>query len=353
MEFGGIPMESKKFFGKTPDGSEVYLYTLKNQNGMTAEVINYGGIIVSLNVPDSQGKTEDVVLGCGSLEDYMTMSPFFGAIIGRHGNRIENAQFELSGKVYKVLKNDGNNHLHGGAKGFDKVVWKVVENDSNRIKLFYHSPDGEEGYPGNLDVTVTYTLTDENEIIMDYQAQSDQDTVINLTNHTYFNLSGHSSGNIVDHELKVYADKFTVNNEECIPTGEILDVAGTPMDFREFKPFKPGLMSSDWHIQCGKGYDHNFVLKVSGQKPELCAEVYDPQSGRKMQVYTTKPGVQLYTGNHVHDGIIGKGGVHYQKWSGFCLETQFFPNAMKHKHFPSPVLKAGETYHHITTYKFI
>jgi aldose 1-epimerase len=346
-------MENKKLFGRTPDGAEAYLYTLENCNGMKAEVTNYGGIIVSLYAPDGNGKLEDVVLGCDNLNDYMETSPFFGAIIGRHANRIENAQFELNGKVYKVLKNDGNNHLHGGAKGFDKVLWEVEEKSDNSIKLFYHSADGEEGYPGNLDVTVTYTLTDNNEIIMDYTAKSDKDTVINLTNHSYFNLSGHAGEEIINHEVRIYADKFTVNNDECIPTGEILPVSGTVMDFSEPRPLKPGLMSTDKHILCGKGYDHNFVLNVSGKKPELCAEVFDPASGRRMQVYTTKPGVQLYTGNHLNESIVGKGGVRYHKWSGFCLETQFFPNAMKHKHFPSPVLIAGEIYHYITTYKFM
>lgn len=337
----------------TPDGAEAFLYTLENRNGMKAEVTNYGCIIVSLYVPDSKGKLDDVVLGCETLEDTIKMSPFFGAVVGRHANRIENAEFELNGKVYKLLKNNGNNHLHGGARGFDKVLWEVVEKSGNAIKLFYRSVDGEEGYPGNLDVTLTYTLTDENELIMDYVAKSDQDTVVNLTNHSYFNLSGHGSGDIVNHQFKIYADKFTVNNNECIPTGEILPVAGTVMDFTEFRSLKEGLMSQDHHIQCGNGYDHNFVLNGTGESPRLCAEVYDPASGRKMQVYTTKPGIQLYSGNKLHDGIIGKGGVRYRKWAGFCLETQFFPNAMKHKHFPSPILKAGETYHHITSYKFL
>jgi len=341
---------SKKFFGKTPDGTEVYAFTICNSRGMKAEIINYGGIVVSLYVPDKDGKVEDVVLGCDSLEDYNN-SPYFGAIIGRHGNRIENAVFELNGKEYRLAKNDGNNHLHGGIKGFDKVVWDVVEHTDNTIKLHYLSPDGEEGYPGNLDITVTYTITDDNGLYIDYKARSDADTVLNLTNHSYFNLSGHNSGNILNHQLKINADKFTVNNEECIPTGEIIDVAGTPMDFREFKPVGKDIQADDIHIKCGKGYDHNFVLNVGGKEPEFAAEVYDPASGRRMKVYTTKPGVQLYTGNYLSD-VKGKGGTIYGKWSGLCLETQFFPNAMKHKHFPSPVLKAGELYHHITIYRF-
>lgn len=341
----------KKLFGKTQEGVEVYLFTIENSNGMKAEIINYGGIIVSLLVPDKDGKLTDVVLGCDNLEDYYNC-PFFGAIVGRHANRIENAVFELNGREYRLAKNDGNNHLHGGIKGFDKVVWDVVEHSNSSLKLHYLSADGEEGYPGNLNVTVTYTITDDNGILIDYNATTDIDTVVNLTNHSYFNLSGHDSGNILKHELKINADKFTVNNAECIPTGEIISVEGTPMDLRDFRPIEPGLKSDNIHIQCGDGYDHNFVLNVSGKEPEFAAELYDPLSGRKMKVYTTKPGVQLYTGNKLSDQIIGKGGIRYRKWGGLCLETQFFPNAMRHKHFPSPVLKAGDTYHHITIYKF-
>lgn len=345
-------MGNKKIFGKTAQGAEVYLYTIENKLGVKAEIMNYGGVIVSLYVPDKEGKMDDVVLGYDQFESYLEGSPFFGALIGRHANRIEGARFELNGKEYELLKNDGNNHLHGGAKGFDKVVWKVLEHRPDTLKLFYRSVDGEEGYPGNLDVTVTYTLSDNNGLSIDYEAKSDADTVVNLTNHSYFNLSGHASGNIIDHQVKINAEQFTVGNEECIPTGEILDVSGTPMDFRDFKPLKPGLMSDNHHILCGNGYDHNFVLKVSGSKPECCASVYDPASGRIMDVYTTKPGIQLYTGNNLNAEMIGKGGVPYQKWSGLCLETQYFPNGMRHKHFPSPVLKAGEVYRYTTIYQF-
>ena len=342
---------TKKLFGKTPEGVEVYLYTIENGNGMKAEIINYGGTVVSLYVPDRDGRLTDVVLGCDNLENYNN-SPYFGAIIGRHANRIENAVFELNGREYRLAKNDGNNHLHGGIKGFDKVVWDVTGHSGNTLKLHYLSRDGEEGYPGNLDVTVTYTITDDNGLHIDYKAQEDADTMVNLTNHSYFNLSGHSAGDILKHQLKINADKFTVNNEECIPTGEIISVEGTPLDFRDFKPVEPGLMSDNIHIKCGNGYDHNFVLNISGEEPGFAAELFDPASQRRMKVYTTKPGVQFYSGNYLTDQIIGKGGVRYNKWSGLCLETQFFPNAMKHKHFPSPVLKAGELYHHVTIYKF-
>lgn len=342
----------KRLFGKTPGGEEVWLYTLSNKNGMKAEIINYGGIVVSLYVPDRDGKLDDVVLGFDNLESYIKQSPFFGALVGRHANRIENACFELNGKKYNLLKNNGNNHLHGGAKGFDKVVWTVIDQGADTLKLFYRSADGEEGYPGNLDVTVTYTITDDNGLSIDYYAVSDADTVVNLTNHSYFNLSGHGNGDITEHRLKINADKFTVNNEECIPTGEIINVSGTPMDFREHKSIMPGLISGDRHIQCGGGYDHNFVLNVGGNKPEYAAELVDPASGRVMEVYTTKPGLQFYSGNKIKDGLIGKNGLRYGKWSGLCLETQFFPNAMKHKHFPSPILRAGEVYHQATIYKF-
>ena len=342
---------AKKLFGTTSEGVEVHLFTIENSNGMKAEIINYGGIIVSLYVPGKDGKFTDVVLGCGNLENY-NKSPYFGAIVGRHANRIENAAFELNGKEYKLAKNDGNNHLHGGIRGFDKVGWDVAEHSNNTLKLHYLSVDGEEGYPGNLDVTVTYTITDDNGLLIDYKAKTDSDTVVNLTNHSYFNLSGHSSGNILKHQLKINADKFTVNNAECIPTGEIISVEGTPLDFRELKLIEPGIKSDDIHIKCGGGYDHNFVLKVSGKEPEFAAELFDPSSGRRMKVYTTKPGVQFYSGNKLSDQLIGKGGVRYSRWSGLCLETQFFPYATKHKHFPSPVLKAGELYHHITMYKF-
>lgn len=342
---------SKKLFGTTKEGIDVYLYTIENSSGMKAEITNYGGIVVSLHVPGKDGKLADVVLGCDNLEDYDN-APYFGCIVGRHANRIEDAVFELNGKEYRLAKNAGKNHLHGGIKGFNRVVWDVVEHSINTLKLHYLSVDGEEGYPGNLDVTVTYTITDDNGLFIDYKAKTDTDTVVNLTNHSYFNLSGHGSGNILKHELKINADKFTVNNEESIPTGEIISVEGTALDFRDFRPIEPGIFSDDIHIKYGNGYDQNFVLNVSGNEPEFAAEVFDPASGRRMKVYTTKPGVQLYTGNYLTNKIIGKGGIRYNKWSGLCLETQFFPNAMKHKHFPSPVLKAGDLYHHITIYKF-
>jgi len=344
-------MESR-VFGKTPEGGTVSLYTIQNKNGIKAEVINYGGIVVSLYVPDKYGNLDDIVLGFDDFDSYLNRNPFFGAIAGRHANRIEDASFELNGKKYTLLRNNGRNHLHGGAKGFDKVLWEVVEHNDSLIKLFYRSTDGEEGYPGNLDVTVTYVLTDNNEWVIDYKAVSDADTVVNLTNHTYFNLAGHGSGSIMDHELKINADKYTVNNEECIPTGEIKDVSGTIMDFRRGKAIEPKPQPGDDTLLFRGGYDHNFVLNKEIENIGWIAELYDPKSGRKMDVYTTKPGVQLYTSNNFDGTLTGKDGVRYCKWAGVCLETQFFPNAMKHRHFPSPVLKAGEQYNHITIYKF-
>jgi len=342
-----------RVFGKTPEGGTVNAYTIQNENGIKAEIINYGGIVVSLYIPDKNGKFDDIVLGFDDIEGYLiNSSPYFGAIIGRHANRIEGASFELNGKIYTLMKNDGNNHLHGGGKGFDKVLWDVVDCNESSIKLFYRSADGEEGYPGNLDVTVTYTLTDDDELVINYNAVSDADTIINLTNHTYFNLAGHGSGNVMDHWLKINADKYTVSNEECIPTGEIKDVTGTVMDFRQGKRIKPEPQPGDDTMLFNGGYDHNFVLNKEIGKLEWIAELYDPKSGRKMDVFTTKPGVQLYTSNNLAGPVTGKGGVRYDKWGAVCLETQYFPNAVKHKHFPSPVLKAGEQYNHTTIYKF-
>lgn len=346
---------TSRIFGKTMEGLDVDIYTLTNSKGMIAEITNYGGIIVSLHVPDRSGKPEDITLGFDSLEGYLGKHPYFGAIIGRHANRIENAAFTLHGIEYPLYKNDGNNHLHGGLKGFDKVVWQgevISREGSESLQLTYRSADMEEGYPGNLDVTVTYTLTDDNALVIDYAAVSDKDTVVNLTNHAYFNLAGHASGDILKHQVKIEADRFTAINSECIPTGDVRAVAGTPMDFTSFRSVEPGIVSGDGQIANGKGYDHNWVLNVSGKKPEKAAEVYEPESGRIMEVYTTKPGIQFYSGNFL-DGVVGKGGAVYQTRNGLCLETQYFPNAMKHTHFPSPVLKAGEQYKHTTIYKFL
>jgi aldose 1-epimerase len=345
---------AKRFFGNTLEGKEAYIYTLKNSKGMTAEITNFAGAIVSLSVPDKDGNFEDVVLGYEELEKYLEKGPFLGALIGRFANRIENGTFELNGITYNVPKNDGENCLHGGNKGFDKVLWEAnpVEGEEPSLELTYLSKDGEEGFPGNLSVKVIYTLTEDNSIKIDYYAVSDKDTVINLTNHSYFNLSGHASGDILKHKLMLNADKFTVADEYSIPTGEIREVKGTPMDFTKFTEIGENINSDYEQIVFGKGYDHNWVLNVSGEKPEKAAEVIDENSGRVMEVYTTKPGVQFYSGNFLN-GSIGKGGVPYTIRTGFCLETQYFPNAMNIEHFPSPVLRAGEEYKHTTIYKFL
>jgi len=345
----------KKYYGSMKDGTKVHIYSLDNSSGMKVGIIDYGGTIVSIEVSGKNGKTADVALGYDTLEQYIEGDVFLGALVGRHANRIEDAEFELNGKVYHLAKNDNGNHLHGGVKGFDKAVWQseIIDGpDGQALQLKYRSPDGEENYPGNLDVKVVYTLTDANELKIDYFAVSDKDTVVNLTNHSYFDLSGHEHGSILKHQLRINADKFTVIDDEGIPTGEIRDVKGTPMDFTVLTPVGEDIDSPDEQIACGKGYDHNWVLKVSGNKPEFAAVLYDPESGRRMEVYTDKPGVQFYSGNFLK-GSKGKGGAVYNKRSGLCLETQYFPNAMKHKHFPSPVLKAGDEYRFTTIYKFL
>ncbi|WP_024833661.1 aldose epimerase family protein [Ruminiclostridium josui] len=349
---------TKKIFGKMPDGTQVDIYTLKNSNNMSVDILNYGGTIVSILMPDKDGKIADIALGFDDIKSYMENDAYVGALIGRHGNRIENAEFELNGKVYKLVKNDGNNHLHGGTIGFHNVVWDAEiqeENGVQKLVLTHTSPDGEENYPGNLNVKVEYSLSEDNELKIDYTAVSDKDTVVNLTNHAYFNLSGHDSGDVLKHQIYINADKFTPVNDECIPTGEIRDVKGTVMDFTKLSSFSQGIFSDDEQIVYGQGYDHNWVLNTNGNINEVACELYDPESGRAMQVFTTKPGMQFYSGNHLSEKVhlIGKNSTVYNKRAGLCLETQFFPNGMKHKNFPSPILKANETYHYVTIYKFL
>lgn len=345
----------KRSYGFTGEGKEVYAFMLTNENGLQAEIITYGGIITKLLVPDNKGNMGDITLGFDSLDGYLKGHPYFGAIIGRHANRLEASQFELNGKVYKLYANNGRNHLHGGLKGFDKVVWdtEILKADGKEmLQLTYKSADGEEGYPGNLDVKVIYSLSDENELAIEYYAVSDSDTVVNLTNHAYFNLRGHAAGNVSGHKIMVNADFFTTISGECIPDGEIRNVTGTPMDLREIKTLAEGLGSMDQQVKNGGGFDHNWILNTAGDISKKAAAVYEEETGRIMEVYTTKPGVQLYTGNFL-DGLgPAKDGAFYEKRGGLCLETQYFPNAMKYKHFPSPVLKAGQEYSHKTIYKF-
>lgn len=347
---------TKKFFGNTFDGKAADIFTLCNSKGITAEITNYGGILVSLKVPDKNGSLNDVVLGFDELKGYLSKdNPYFGAIIGRHANRIGNASFEINGVEYKVTKNEGENQLHGGLKGFDKVVWnaQIVSKDNNEcLELTYVSKDGEEGYPGNLKVKVTYILTEDNALNIDYSAVCDKDTVVNLTNHSYFNLSGHFSENILKHKVMINAEKFTAADEQSLPTGEIRDVKGTPMDFTTLTPVGENINSDYDQITFGKGYDHNWILNSHGNLSEKAAEVYDEKSGRVLNVYTTKPGIQFYTANYLDGSLVGKGGTSYGKRSALCLETQYFPNSLKYKHFPSPILKSGQEYSHTTTYKF-
>ena len=336
-------------YGKTPEGTPVQQYTLTNGR-VTAKVITYGAILTDLIVPDRDGKAGDVVLGFDNLDGYLKGHPFFGATVGRVGNRIAGGKFSLDGKDYTLAVNNGPNSLHGGLKGFDKVVWKVEAADDRSVKLSYVSKDGEEGYPGTLSVTVTYTVTDDDAVRIDYTASTDKATPINLTNHSYFNLSGPAAGTILKHELTLNADKYTPVDDTLIPTGEIAPVAGTPLDFTAPTPIGSRIeqMKGD-----PTGYDHNVVLRGSADgKPALAARVYDPASGRQMETYTTEPGVQFYTGNFLNGSVVGKGGVAYQQRQGFCLETQHFPDSVHHSNFPSTILKPGTTYTSTTLYKF-
>jgi aldose 1-epimerase len=344
----------KKLFGTMPNGEEVFIYTLKNSKGMTAEISTYGGTIVSIMVPDKTGKFQDVMLGYDTLDGYLKGTKFYGALIGRFGNRIQYGKFTLNGKEYQLAQNDGENHLHGGPKGFDKVVWnaQVVEGETNNLELSYLSPDGEEGYPGNLTVKVNYVLTEDNALEINYSATTDADTILNLTNHAYFNLSGHSSGDVLKQKLMLNADKFTVNDKYSIPTGEIKEVAGTPMDFRTLTPIGTNIASDYEQIVFGNGFDHNWVLNTNGSASTKAAQAIAEDTGIVMDVYTTTPGVQFYSGNFIDGAETGKENTVYQIRNGFCLETQFFPNSINCSNFASPILKAGEEYKHKTIYKF-
>jgi len=337
-------------FGKTPDGQEVDLYTLANINGIRAKITNYGAILVSLEVPDKDSKPADITLGFDKLDGYIPRHPYFGATVGRYANRIGGAKFKLNDIEYTLAANNGPNHLHGGIKGFDKVAWKLedikAESDKALLKLSYLSKDGEEGYPGNLACTVTYTLTKDGELKISYEAETDKATVINLTNHSYWNLAGQGSGDVLGHELMLNADKYTPVDEGLIPTGEIRSVKDSPMDFT--KPMTIGSRIG----QVEGGYDHNYVLNSGGGALSLCARVSEPTSGRIMEIYTTEPGVQLYTGNFLDGSITGKSGKVYKKHYGFCLETQHFPDSPNKPDFPSVVLNPGDKYTTVTVYKF-
>lgn len=342
-------------FGKTPDGQEVSLFTLKNQSGMEVKITNYGGTITSIKVKDRHGKFGDVVLGFDTLDGYVskTNTAYFGALIGRYANRIAKGTFNLDGHDYHVPTNDGPNALHGGLRGFDKRVWEVrsAPTDQPSLELHYVSRDGEEGFPGNLSVTVRYSLGDANDLRIDYSATTDKDTVLNLTNHSYFNLSGPGSGDILHHKLTLAADRFTPIDSTLIPTGTLQDVAGTPLDFRTPAIVGSRIKQDNDQLKFAKGYDHNFVLNHSEKELALAAMVEDPHSGRVMEVFTTQPGIQFYSGNFLNGTVHGIGGV-YKFRSALCLETQHFPDSPNHPNFPSTVLKPGDEFHQTTIYRF-
>jgi aldose 1-epimerase len=322
---------------------------------MEAAITNYGGRVVELKVPDRDGKFDDVVLGFDDLAGYLEKNPYFGALVGRYANRIANGEFILNGRSYKLARNNGPNALHGGLKGFDRVLWEARDVSSGgiaRLELQYLSKDGEEGYPGNLNVTATYSVTESNELKLDFEATTDKETVLNLTNHSYFDLTGQAAGNILEHHVVINADTFTPVNANLIPTGELRNVEGTPFDFRKPMPISARIDEKDQQLQYGIGYDHNFVLNRGGGGPSLAARVVDPSSGRVMEVLTTQPGVQFYTGNHLDGTIKGKGGAVYGFRSAFCLETQHFPDSPNQPHFPSTELKPGQRYHQTTIFKF-
>ncbi|HVO99082.1 MAG TPA: aldose epimerase family protein [Bryobacteraceae bacterium] len=338
-------------FGKTREGAAVKIFTLTNKNGLEARITSYGGRLVSLKTPDKAGAMGDVVLGFDSLDGYLSENPFFGALVGRYANRIGHAQFTLDGALYKVPKNDGENSLHGGLRGFDKVVWTARELPGGGLELTYLSKDGEEGYPGNLKATVIYHLTDANELKIDYEATTDKDTVVNLTNHSYFNLKG--SGDILGHQLTLNADRFTPVDSGLIPTGVLQMVAGTPFDFRKSTAIGARIDKNDEQLKLGRGYDHNWVLNKKDSELSLAARVEEPASGRIMEVWTTQPGVQFYTGNFLDGTIKGKGGQVYVRRAALCLETQHFPDSPNKPNFPSTVLKPGQHYKSTTIYKFV
>jgi aldose 1-epimerase len=341
------PAIMKTHFGNT-GGKEVFLYTLTNSNGITVKITNYGGIITSILTPDKSGRMGDIVLGYDSLNDYIANSPYFGAIVGRYANRIARGSFALGGKRYKLAVNNGNNSLHGGLKGFDKVVWDAKEisgSNSVSLELTYLSKDGEEGYPGNLAVKVTYTLDDRDELTVLIEAESDKPTPVNLCNHTYFNLS-EADTSILGHMMTICADRFTEVNDELIPTGKLPAVGGTAMDFNN--PTAIGARIA----QVKGGYDHNYVLSKKPGELSLAAQVYDPRTGRRVGVCTTQPGVQFYTGNFLDGTIHGKGGKIYRQHYGFCLETQHFPDSPNQPAFPNTILKPGEKFAEKTIFKF-
>jgi len=349
-------MITEEAYGTMPDGTPVKIFTLRNAAGMQVRAISYGAILVSITAPGRGARGADVVLGHDSLDGYLNRSRFFGALVGRYGNRIGGGQFTLDGRTYTLARNNGPNHLHGGVRGFDKVVWEGSVNKQvgapTAVTFTRTSPDGEEGYPGTLTVRVTYTLTQQNELRIDYHATTDKPTVVNLTNHSYFNLAGEGSGDILDHRVTIDADSYTPVDAGQIPTGEIAPVIGTPFDFTKEIAIGARIDADHAQLRIGTGYDHNFVLRRTGPGLVHAVRVLDPSSGRTMDVSTTEPGVQFYTGNKLDGSYNGKGGHGYGKRSAFCLETQHFPDSPNKPAFPSTVLRPGQEYRSTTVYAF-
>ena len=341
-------------FGNLPDGRPLTLYTLRNSKGAEAKITNYGGIVTSLKVPDCNGKLDDVVLGHNKVDGYLVEeNPYFGALIGRYGNRIANGKFTLDGRNYKLPINNGKNSIHGGKIGFDRMVWTgrpFTSKDGFSVELKYRSKDGEQGYPGNLDVTATYTLTNNNELRLNFTATTDKPTVLNLTHHSYFNLAG--KGDILGHIVQIKADRFSPVNANLIPTGELQPVAGTPFDFRKPTAIGARIDTPDQQLKLGNGYDHNFVVADAPGKLKLHAKAYEPTTGRTLDVLSTEPGVQFYSGNFLDGTIVGKGGRRYNPRNGFCFEPQHFPNSPNELKFPSTVLRPGETFKNTIVYRF-
>jgi aldose 1-epimerase len=342
-------------FGKMPDGQNVEAFTLENANGMQVRAIDYGCALASIAVPDRQGKIADVLLGCDTLEGYLANRSYMGAVCGRYANRIAQGRFVLDGKTYELATNNGVNHLHGGRRGFDKHVWKTepFRGEAGHGVIFTHtSPDGDESYPGTIHARVTYTLTDANELIVDYHATTDKLTILNLTQHSYFNLAGAGNGDVLGHEIQIHADRFTPVSELLIPTGELAAVDGTPFDFR--RPALIGQRIGEEHEQLrrGRGYDHNFVLNRKGDGLVHAARLIHPTSGRRMDVHTTEPGMQFYSGNYLDGSIVGKGGTPYTARLGLCLETQHFPDTPNKPQFPSAVVRPGTDYASRTVFTF-
>ena len=339
---------AKSNFGSI-NNKNVYLFTMKNNNGTKIQITNYGGIITSIKVKDKNGNFIDIALGFDTLDNYFN-ALYFGAVIGRYGNRIARAEFELNGKIYKLFANNGKNHLHGGKKGFDKVIWDYDTSD-NTLKLSYLSPDGEEGYPGNLNVNVIYSLTENNELKINYEANTDKDTILNLTNHSYFNLNGEGSEDILNHKLTLNADYFIPTDSESIPTGELKSVTGTPFDFTGSTTIGERIEDKNEQLIFAGGYDQNFIINQSINDLKLAGKVESDKSGMKMDVYTTEPGVQFYTGNYLNGSLKGKSG-NYERRSGFCLETQHYPDSPHFPGFPTTVLKKGDVFRSETVYRF-